>query len=392
MNVERVRQDATESTRGTIYQLCVAVEKCYELREGQRLLIEELGDITIEGDQQVEVKQYGDRLTDGHPNFWNTLRNWLDDSFDPNPYSVLILHTTQQFGTTALIRNWNDQGKDGRLEALIEINQKFEEYYQRRRNENPDRNPSEVLKCQRSVLDPAKRARLEMILEKTWIEAGAQELPAKYRELQRQHMRGVLASKRDDYLNALIGFVCRADKRAGERWEITFEDFEAKLTALTSMYCSETRQFPRKFFHHSTVAQDWELWENLFVRKIRDIRYDEVIRDAIHDYEATMLTLHEELRYYGIDDEDLVGYVGDLVKRFQASYRSACRRCSDEASVVEASQNLYDDTTGSPAPPVPSFGDTPDGFRNGLLHMKMDDDTSGLQWRVRSRERRAQLP
>ncbi len=86
MSTEKVRQDATASTRGTIYQLCVAVEKCYELREGKKLLIEELGDVTIKGDQQVEVKQYSDSLTDGHHNLWNTLKNWMDDGFDHTQY------------------------------------------------------------------------------------------------------------------------------------------------------------------------------------------------------------------------------------------------------------------------------------------------------------------
>ena len=55
MSAEKVRQDATASTRATIYHLCVAVDKCYKLKDGQKLLIEELGDITIEGEQQVEL-------------------------------------------------------------------------------------------------------------------------------------------------------------------------------------------------------------------------------------------------------------------------------------------------------------------------------------------------
>ncbi len=103
MNAKKVRSDATASTRGTIYHLCVAVKKCYELRQGQKLLIEELGDITIENEQQVEIKHYADSLTDGHHNFWNTLKNWMDDGFDHTPYSSLILHTTQEFGAEATI-------------------------------------------------------------------------------------------------------------------------------------------------------------------------------------------------------------------------------------------------------------------------------------------------
>lgn len=40
MSADKLRQDATASTKGTIYQLCVAVQKCYEMVDGQKVLIE----------------------------------------------------------------------------------------------------------------------------------------------------------------------------------------------------------------------------------------------------------------------------------------------------------------------------------------------------------------
>jgi hypothetical protein len=46
---EKQRNDATESIKGTIYQLCVAVQKCYEMLRGQVVLIESQGDVSIGG-------------------------------------------------------------------------------------------------------------------------------------------------------------------------------------------------------------------------------------------------------------------------------------------------------------------------------------------------------
>lgn len=60
----KIRQNATASTRGAIFYPCMAVDKCYQLRKRQKILIEELGDVTIEGLKQVEVKQYRDNLAD----------------------------------------------------------------------------------------------------------------------------------------------------------------------------------------------------------------------------------------------------------------------------------------------------------------------------------------
>lgn len=59
--------DATASTKGTLYQLWIAVLKCYEMfKNGQKILIETQGDITRVDDVQIEVKQYSDLLTDNH--------------------------------------------------------------------------------------------------------------------------------------------------------------------------------------------------------------------------------------------------------------------------------------------------------------------------------------
>lgn len=73
MTTAALRGDATASIDAIVYQLGVAVSKCFELDEGQVLVIEELGDVTVEDVLQIEVKCYTDSLTDGHKNFWNTL-------------------------------------------------------------------------------------------------------------------------------------------------------------------------------------------------------------------------------------------------------------------------------------------------------------------------------
>ncbi len=213
-----------------------------------------------------------------------------------------------------------------------------------------------------------------------WIEARAKKLPDIYEELKQDRVRGTLSGKKDDYLNALIGFVCLGDKKAGERWEITYEAFEAEFGSLNARYNNETRIFPRKHFCSQESLDSSMTCDYLFVRKIKDINYDEVVCDAIHDHEATISTIHQEFSEYAVDPLSVKEYASDIEKRFKADYRKACRGCLDE---MAASQNLYDETVATPASPLPGFGDTPDGFRNGLLHQRMDDPDANLQWKVR---------
>lgn len=383
MSADKVPQDATASTRGTIYHLCVAVQKCYQLREGQRLLIEELGDVTIDGEQQIEVKQYSDCLTDGHHNFWNTLKNWMGDAFDHTRYAYLILHTTQKFAPNATIVEWNGLDAKKRLELLLAINQKSEKAYEKAKVANAKKAPTAVLKHQRFVLHPKRRAKLNALLGKVWIEAQAKNLPDLYEELKQGKIRGILSGKKGDFLDALIGFVCRPDKKAGEQWVITYEDFEAKLANLSTTYCKETRLFPRKYFTGPGSGDGSPDRDDLFVTKIRDIEYPDVICEAIHDYEATLATVNREFKAYGVDPAIVEDYSREVEGQFAADYRVACRRCSDE---LPDSQDLYDGTTSRHASALPGFEDTPCAFRNGLLHQRMDNPSTDLKWRVSRNE------
>lgn len=379
MSAEKARQDATASTRATIYQLCVAIDRCYKLRDGQKLIIEELGDVTIEGDQQVEVKQYSDRLTDGHSNLWNTLRNWTDDAFDHSPYTSLILHTTQEFGPEATISEWNSKNPDERIALLHTIKQKFEKAHEKAKIANPKQTASAVLNHQRFVFDPQRLTKLKAVIEKVWIEAGTINLPDLYNELKQDRIRGILNGKKDDFLNSLIGFVCRPGQKTGESWEITYEEFAVKLEELTNIYRSETRVFPSKHFKQIEAGNQDEDREDLFIKKIHDIHYPEVIAHAIHNYEAAIQTIDEEFTAYRTEPERLRGYSKAVEDRFESNHRIACRKCSDE---ISDSKNFYDETHASQPPDFPGFQDSPDWFRNGLLHMRMNDNNADFRWRV----------
>ena len=378
MSADKVRQDATASTRATIYHLCVAIDKCYQLKDGQKLLIEELGDITIEGEQQIEVKQYSDRLTDGHLNLWNTFRNWIDDEFDHTSYTSLILHSTQEFGPDATISEWNIFDVAERIAILLEINDKFEKAYKKAKIANPNRIASAVLVRQRYVLDSMRRTKLSALIGKVYIETTAKALPELYDELKHQ-IRGILSGKKNDFLNSLIGFVCRPGKNTGERWEITFEEFSDKLEELTNNFRSETRVFPYKHFSKIKGIAPDEYQEDLFVTKIHEIEHYEAVPRAIHYYEAAIQTINEEFDSYRTEPDKFKAYSRAVEDRFKTSHSMACRKCSDE---IPDSKNFYDETHMSQPPGFPGFQDSPDWFRNGLLHICMNDNEYDYLWRV----------
>lgn len=96
------------------YQVLIGLDKCFSLDEGHSVWFEKDGDVSLISPDalastQTEVKDYAAPLTDHHENLWKTLKNWLAPEFDHTQYGVLVLHTTQPFGATTRLKEWNTQ-------------------------------------------------------------------------------------------------------------------------------------------------------------------------------------------------------------------------------------------------------------------------------------------
>lgn len=354
--------------------------------EGQKVLIESQGDVTISDSQQVETKSYSDPLTDGHINFWKTLHNWMQEDFDPTPYTSLILYTTQQFGERAAISKWNESSTQKRLQILQRIYEQAERRHTQRqkKTQNEKSKISDVTLLQKFVLDSAQHSKLLQVIEKFVIEARSPKLPELHLLIKQEYMKGILNGKKDDFLNSLIGYIAQPQATRSQSWEITYDDFTRKIEDLTTTYCRETRIFPRKYLDNSQKLDTKELEEYSrynFVRKIHDIEYVDFIPEAIRDYIGAVQTVKDEFKKYEIPPSRTNRYVTELVKVFEKRYRVASRRCGE--NVIAESQTFCDEFTAEPSIEFEGFGRPETDFKNGLLHDQLDDDNKNLQWRLK---------
>lgn len=371
------RANASSSIRGTIYQLCAAVEAGFALAPGERLLIEEFGDLTVPGDYQKEVKHYNDSLTDGHTNFWNTLYNWCLGGIDVSGYCKLVLSTTQSFGPRARIIDWNSLSEEQRLTLLMTLNRESE---QRFAGEPPGTKAPRVLKQQRKLLDDVNRVRLLEVIKKVVIDAGQPMMSTLFLELANRWFRPVPEAKRATALNSLIGFVCRPDMPRGSRWEISYEYFYKEYADLVRSHGFETREFPRAAYDQALETPPSALAvTDPFVRKIMEIDHARKVHMAIRDYYSAIETIDKEFREYTGNHTRLRSFRQMVTDRFELSYESACMG----ASVDSAAARLFYNTTMSSTPPnFAGYLDSPDWFRNGLLHALMNDEEQSYQWKL----------
>jgi hypothetical protein len=371
------RANATASARGTIYQLCSAVEACFELRPGERLLIEEFGDLTVPGAHQTEVKHYNDSLTDGHTNFWNTLYNWCLGGTDVSDFSKLVLSTTQPFGARARIARWNELADEERLELLITLHSESE---QRFAGEPPGTKVPHILLQQRELLAATNRTQLYEVVKKVIIDAGQPVMSALFSELANTWFRAVSEVKQATALNSLIGFVCRPDMPTGSRWEITYQDFNKEYRDLVHAHGVETREFPHAAFNRlQEMSLPIPTEPDPFIRKIFDIEHHRRVPTAIRDYQSVIDTIDQEFREYTGNHARLRNFRRMVIERFELTYETACTGVATDNAAARA---FYNNTMVAPPPSFAGYNDSPDWFRNGLLHVLMNDDDQSYQWKL----------
>ena len=257
------------------YQALIGLEKCFSLEEGQAIWFERDGDVSlispsILGSTQTEVKDYATPLTDHHENLWKTLKNWLAPEFDHTPYGFLVLHTTQTFGTTTRLKNWNTLSTKQRLKVLNTI------FADRTKEQLNAEKPSEVIKLQKMVMT-SDELLLKSVLGKVTLFTGADDLQVLEKQILSKPV-GIPKNNLSSYLHGLVGFVYA--QATQQSWSIKQQEFAAKCEELTTLLCKKEFTFP-VFSGHEASEPEVELYEDRsFVQKITEIEHHDMIPDA----------------------------------------------------------------------------------------------------------------
>ncbi len=401
--------DASKLFEAMKYQIHVAIDYCHTLETHDVLWIETYGDVTIEGQGQIEVKDYSDRLTDGHENFWNTLNNWLKPSFCHQQYTSLILLTTQAYGERASLSNWESFDIDQRLEVLESIYKSAEARFEKAsRSNNENRsglfneemegrvvesngiNPTKVLKLQRKILAMDMRVSLMEALPKIKIVTEQPDLMGLLARYKMRYLKGIQPHKMDSFLNDLFGFMTDSLKITG-CWKFTVDEFNKKFAELTARYLIGTLKFPsvnRELIE--TKAVDMDVRSRRFAMKLDEIGGNtELILQATVDLLQAQQYIAEVIKDYTTSKKDIDDYYRNQSRMHGASRFSAMCKCEPTLShdqLKRASCAFYGDRCAVPVDPFTSYDFTPIEFRNGIYHMLADEEPkspiSEFHWRL----------
>ena len=281
--MKKLSFDSTPTLKGIVFQFLVALDRCFEMQAGESVFIETFGDVSVLGGDnptQIESKCYKTDLTDLDENVWNTIHNWMRDDFPIEKFSSLFLLTTQKAGKKSEWGGWNKKGLEDKLKTLNRIKEHFDK--KKRKSEK-------LTSMMDAIFDASKSKRLAEIAKKLFIDCLDTNDEQFYKSLLNRD-KSISNIQKEKYINSLLGWIIRPQKK----WTISNEDFEKEAQEIAEKLRKNTVVFPDKL--QLTDIKNEEYEENSFVRKIKDIEYDEVIPEAVDDYVHTVLLIEQELR------------------------------------------------------------------------------------------------
>lgn len=378
--MSKQRNDSTAGTKAIVYQFLVALEKCFELEEEESIFIETFGDVTISSlgfnSEQIEVKDFSDNLTSLHKNFWNTLLNWLDISFDVSMYKHLFLHTTQPFSKQSKLVNWNKKDLKQKKKILIDINLQ---------HKAKKKKSVETTNLLSKVLNSKNRIKLDDILSKLIILDSQLKDTMLWEKIKQKHIKCLLVN-RDECIEALLGFIINPKFSSNKTgWQITYTSFHTKFYSLNQKLNSKTVCFPDALSDYKISKIESRTFDDyLFVKKIKEIDLIDKIEQAKTDFIKTRKLVTDDFSNYKVFNDDIKKYEDDIFRIYKSEFDSRLLDV-DNKNYIKKSKQFYLSITSKTPLPFRNFNDTKLYFRNGLLHEianDENDDEKFLVWKL----------
>lgn len=371
----KLKFDSTSSIKGILFQFLIALERCFKMQEGQSIYIETYGDVSVLGslfdNKQIESKFYKKALTDSDKNVWKSIYNWMREDFPLDMFSSLVLLTTQKVSIDSAWLNWNSKTTTERMDVFRNIKKNFD--LQKRKNKD-------LATCMNIIFDGKNTTRLSQIAKMLYIDSISMDGNQYHKYLQETYGKNIPDIQKGRFINHMFGYILNPDI-VSHNWRITYEDFTKETEEVTKTLVENTAVFPAKLKLADIQKNDYDGYA--FVEKIKDIKYEDVIPDAIDDYVHTAKMIKQELEKSEAKKKSLLQYEENLIKSYAARYRTASRNYNDSERIAK-SQDFYDDMTGSNDITFHTYNNVDLYFHNGMLHMIADENEKFI-WLLKDR-------
>jgi hypothetical protein len=254
----------------------------------------------------------------------------------------------------------------------------------KRATEKDHKSPA-VYRHQEYCLNQSRRDRLKSVIAKFTIASDEPYILELNEGLKRHHARPILRGKQQDYIDALLGFLISPTRiLASGGWVVTNEEFTAKTQELTAKYQKETRVFPVDCLRQPKGKIDDLIGDDpVFIKKIKEIEHDTEVRNAAREYLYAKETIGIDIGKYDMYPEAVSLYQDTVETDFRRRHQLAVLKFTSAMNALIQARIFYGETMTAHPLSFGSFGAaTPIEFRNGVIHIHMQDSAKDLKWRL----------
>lgn len=369
--MERVSNDATLSKIGDIYQYLIALLKCFELLEGESILIEVLGDVTKISQKdsfQMEIKHHigKDNLIDRDIDFWKTLKNWTIEFDKIKVFDKLILYTTSCIAEDSPFADWNHKKSGEKIAILKEIGK-----LEKKGREETFRG------IYNDIFNVATYSEKKLLSILSKFEIQNQQLQIVNIDSDfNKHIKYIPENNRKNFIFSLLGLIIKGIQEPPHYWEITYKDFEIMLQETTPTFIKAEKMPLPNDFSDTEISGDEEkeYYDKEFVKAIRNIQHDKEVPKAINDYWRKNMTIAKYYKDNFIFNTSLIGYKKILKNRlgYEKENKIIDFENVERNIQIKESKKFYNSVMAWEASNFGSINPNREFFQKGIIHEIVD--------------------
>ncbi|PTO69302.1 hypothetical protein [Vibrio splendidus] len=349
---------ATPKYLGYVYQILIAIEKCFEASPNETIWIECFGDV-YNGHTFTEVKHHFGKhnLVSNSKDFWNTLKNLVVE--DSSQFVKMVLHTTSYIPEDSIFYNWNALSGEDRFNLV--------------NNHTPNNTINELYK---TIMSECSNQELTDILSRFSIEASRVEIKDQWGKLLERNLRTVDINYREHILHYIYSYV---NKRAIDNrhyWNVNINDFDAAIQYQVNRWGGDKIPFPVDSTEHKLD----ESAHFTFLIEYKQMGIKGVDRGiALNEYfqakksEEDLVDLKPDVMSEIIDQ-----YAVDVVSKASGFKREFAYDVQEEdldnPIANKASRTAYFRFYNSSVLEIPEVSDTKAYFMRGKVHEAVSDN------------------
>ncbi|MCB4807721.1 hypothetical protein LG651_05620 [Tamlana sp. 62-3] len=322
------KSDASTKILGFKYQEMVALKECFEAKDGTKIYLECLGDIS-DGETSTEVKHSikdDKKLIDTHPDFWKTLSNIITEYDTFRFYDRFILHTTAEIKTGSIFEKWKELKKTDKKKKILAVTS------------------NDTIKAYYNNIKAFDKKELENLLEKFEIKANQESAKEYYKDILLEHpavTNHIEPKNREEYICFLFGYISlQLINSTDYIWEIVIDSFRENSRSFANRYKIDDLNFPIS----KATSDDSTKINFHFVNELNNIQYQKKIGKAMDNYLKASESQRKMIEARTSLSENLDNYdevIKDVVLELKDSHLD---QLTDKCDTNEKSRRFFDDS------------------------------------------------